>query len=192
MVEQYNKAARNQALSEQQMYAIQGDLTAPKSETTHPSLNSEDFFGFDVIVMSMALHHVEDPQEMLTRLVERLKDGGVVVIIDWNPNPERRPDQRERMFGEGDSAQDLTGGHGHGLDRSHGEGHSHEGAHIQRPEQHAAAHTVATDGFNKEQMDTMLRRAGCREVEYVLHPELSRVPPSAGGYNQLFFARGRK
>ncbi|KAJ9156479.1 hypothetical protein NKR23_g1117 [Pleurostoma richardsiae] len=77
MVEQYNNAARSQGLSGEQMRAVQGDLLA------HPEkLDSPDLFNFDVIVISAALHHVEDPAKMVQRLAERLASGGSLVVVD--------------------------------------------------------------------------------------------------------------
>lgn len=78
MVEQYNAAALGHGIPRAQMHAVQGDLLA-NSE----SLNDPDISGFHVIVMSMALHHVEDPAQMISKLAERLKSDGSLVIIDW-------------------------------------------------------------------------------------------------------------
>lgn len=47
------------------------------------ALNDPEWFGFDIAVMSMALHHVSDPVEMLRRLGQRLKNGRTLVIVDW-------------------------------------------------------------------------------------------------------------
>lgn len=172
MVERYNQAARLQGLSKQQMYAVQGDLQSPTAQNTHPELQGEDFVGFHVIVVNMALHHMEKPQELLTRLVERLRDGGAVVIIDWLPE-NGKPGEQPAIGGSHIVTQDQ-------------EAHSHQHG------QHLASHTVAHAGFTKDQMQKMLREAGCSEVDYILHPERSTVPPEIGGQKQLFFARGRK
>ena len=169
MVEKYNQAARLEGLSKQQMYAIQGDLSSPAA---HPELQGEDFFAFHVIVMSMALHHIENPQELLTRLVERLRDGGAVIIIDWASN-DAKPSQQPAGKG------------------SHNVTHDH-GDHSNQHGDHPASHTVAHAGFSEDQMQKMLSEAGCSEVDYVLHPEMSRVPPEFGGPKHLFFARGKK
>lgn len=67
MVEKYNHATRKQGLSEQQMHAVRGDLVGPEDEIPK-ALKEADFYDFDVIVMSMALHHVEDPQLMMMKL----------------------------------------------------------------------------------------------------------------------------
>ena len=112
----------------------------------------------------MALHHIDVPKVLIERLVERLKEGGVLVIIDWTLNQEGRETQQQR-----------------------------EGSHSLRGNvPHTAAHTVSYDGFSKEQMDTMLRSAGCKEVDYLVLDEHIKVPFAVGGQKQLFFARGKK
>lgn len=164
MVEKYNKSARSYGVPESHIFAIQGDLASPLTKETHPSLGSSDFFEFDLIIMSMALHHIDVPKLLIERLVERLNEGGVVVIIDWVLDQEDRETQQQ---GEG----------------------SHS---LRRNVPQSAAHTVSHDGFSKEQMDTMLRSAGCKEVDYLVLDEPSKVPFGVGGQKQLFFARGKK
>ena len=82
MVKLYNETARTQGISKDNMIAIQGDLLAPSQEMID-SMKASQYEDFNIIVMSMALHHVSDPQLMLTRLVERLAEGGTILIIDW-------------------------------------------------------------------------------------------------------------
>ncbi|KAH8733833.1 S-adenosyl-L-methionine-dependent methyltransferase [Ilyonectria robusta] len=82
MVDQYNKKAQEEGVSPEKRRAIPGDLLKPDA-TPSPELNSPEFFGFDVIVMCMALHHVEDYTVMIQRLSERLAEGGALVIVDW-------------------------------------------------------------------------------------------------------------
>lgn len=164
MVEQYNKSARTHGVPESQMFAIQGDLAAPLNEKSHPSLSSSDFLQFDLIVMSMALHHIDVPKVLIQRLVERLSQGGVLVIIDWTLDQE---DHLTQQPSEG--TKSLRGN-----------------------TKHAASHTVSHEGFSKEQMGTMLRSAGCNEVDYLVLAEPSKLPAEYGGQKQLFFARGKK
>lgn len=129
MVEKYNKSARSHGVPESHIFAIQGDLASPLTEESHPSLSSSDFFEFDLIIMSMALHHIDVPKVLIERLVERLNEGGVVVIIDWTLNQEGSETQQQR-----------------------------EGSHSLRGNvQNPGAHTVSHAGFSKEQMDTMLK-----------------------------------
>jgi SAM-dependent methyltransferase len=167
MVEKYNEAARKQGLSEQQMLAVRGDLLGPEAEIPK-ALKEADFYDFDVIVMSMALHHVEDPKLMTAKLVERLKDGGSLLIIDWDRSskaPEAHSHDNEKNGpDEVGYQQDLQG----------------------------AQQTMKRSGFDEEEMKKIFECAGCNESEYVLHPELSKLPARFGGAKQLFFARGKK
>lgn len=143
------------------MHAIRGDLTVPSPiEASFSSLliSNSEFSGFDLIVVSMALHHIEDPELLSRRLVERLGEKGSVLIIDWTPMDQLQ----------------------------------HQQAQMKGNESHEASHTVMHEGFNKEQMDSILRHAGCDEVDYLVLNEPSKVPASIGGQKQLFFARGRK
>lgn len=79
MVESYNHMARAAGQSEV-MHAVQGDFLA--NEEIVPA---EEYSNFDVAVISMALHHVASPQELLSKLVARLQHDGVIVVLDWTP-----------------------------------------------------------------------------------------------------------
>ena len=82
IVSQYNQMAQKEGFPSETMRAIQGDLLNPAA-TPSPELNSVEFFNFDVIVMCMALHHVENYTDMIQKLADRLRPGGALVIIDW-------------------------------------------------------------------------------------------------------------
>lgn len=60
------------------MFAIQGDLTQP-----HADLSNPGWTGFDAAIISMALHHVREPGEFLKLLRQRIRPGGVLVVIDF-------------------------------------------------------------------------------------------------------------
>lgn len=60
------------------MLAVQGDLLAPT-----PSLTGADWSDFDVAIISMALHHIIDPIALLDKLKQRVRKGGVIVVVDW-------------------------------------------------------------------------------------------------------------
>lgn len=54
------------------MFAVQGDILTPASD-----IMGTEWFGFDVAIISMALHDVVDPIALLNELRERVKSGGV-------------------------------------------------------------------------------------------------------------------
>ena len=82
MVQQYNLQAEKNGYSTEAMRAVHGDLV---NTMTNPSvdLTSPEFTDFDLVAMSMALHHVDDPGLMIKTLSEKLGPGGVLLIIDW-------------------------------------------------------------------------------------------------------------
>ncbi|VTT56223.1 unnamed protein product [Fusarium fujikuroi] len=82
MVEQYNKMALKAGYTSTKMRAIQADLIDPEL-TPSPEIDTPGFFDFDVVVMCMALHHIEDPDNMILQLSKRLRPGGILLIIDW-------------------------------------------------------------------------------------------------------------
>ncbi|KAF3482531.1 uncharacterized protein GIQ15_05290 [Arthroderma uncinatum] len=57
---------------------------------------------------------------------------------------------------------------------------------------HPAARTVAHVGFNKQEMNDMFSKAGCKDSDYTLMKEQLVVPSAWGDKKTLFFARGRK
>ncbi|KAH8723143.1 S-adenosyl-L-methionine-dependent methyltransferase [Phaeosphaeriaceae sp. PMI808] len=87
MVEQYNATSLRLNLTPQQMYGVRGNVLENEE-----AINGVEFQNFDVIMMSMALHHIEDPATMVKKLTERLVPGGSLVIIDWLPqSPAQTP-----------------------------------------------------------------------------------------------------
>lgn len=82
MVTQYNKLANEAGHPETKMHAVVGNLLDDGDDVP------EGFETFDLIVMSMALHHVADPDLMIRRLSERLVEGGVLIVVDWVSHAE--------------------------------------------------------------------------------------------------------
>ena len=85
MLAKYRATAGELGLSEQRMMAVQGDLLAERTDhlTTEPRLSDEELAGFDLVAICMALHHASDVELATRRLAERLRPGGVLLIIDW-------------------------------------------------------------------------------------------------------------
>ena len=65
---------------------MRGDILALAQDW----LESEDFFGFDLVIMSMALHHVVDSIAVVAKLAERLKPDGTIVLLTASPEGQRR------------------------------------------------------------------------------------------------------
>lgn len=67
------------------MHAHQGDLTDP-SDPDPAAFSGAEFRDFDVAGVGLGFHHFEDPELSAERLVQRLRHGGVLVILDFLPH----------------------------------------------------------------------------------------------------------
>ncbi|PGH26615.1 hypothetical protein AJ80_01744 [Polytolypa hystricis UAMH7299] len=80
MVAEYNKAAQAAGYGPEKMTAQQGDLF---SDEASQSLSDPEYFNFDLVTVGFGLHHAETPVQAVQRLAERLKKGGVCLILDF-------------------------------------------------------------------------------------------------------------
>lgn len=163
-VAEYNKQAQVLGLSQEQMFAQQGDLMMDLSQDS--LLAGPDFHSFDLVVISMALHHIDNPTVALKKLVERLNKDGILLVIEAKlPSSDNDDTQR------------------------HGRQHFHGGDALST----ASQHTVSRHGFEVRQLLDMMRDAGCDDTAYI---ELDRPTRIGDGEHtverQGFFARGRK
>ena len=194
MVDKFNAEAREAGMSEAQMRAVRGDLLAPADG----SLGDPAFYDFDLAVMSMALHHVDDPKAMVARLVERVKPGGTVVIIDWIPSDDFPPMDSSHDHDSHDShdrpqPNHHNHNHGHSIhDYKHTPNPHHHHNHSHGHHHHSASHTLSTSGFSQSQMREMILEAGCRDSDFVLAASPSDVPLGRTGQKQMFFAKGTR
>lgn len=67
------------------MYAYQGNLLDPNDPDPR-EFSSFDFQLFDIAVVGLGFHHFDDPALAAKRLVERLRPGGVLLILDFLPH----------------------------------------------------------------------------------------------------------
>lgn len=118
------------------------DLLAPGED---PLLDDEEINGFDLVGISIALHHVEDTELAVRRLSQRLRQGGVLLIVDWLPS--------------------ARGGTCHGCEQSH--------SHLNV--KHDSSQTIAQSGFTKEQIFRLFELAGCGEPKFLVADQLSTV-----------------
>lgn len=96
MVDEFNRNAAAMGLSDK----VTGHKADLLVDSVAEEFSGPTFSNFDVLAVSMALHHFEHPDRALQQLAKRLKPDGVCFIIDLVPQE----------------------GHGHG----HGHG-KHEG-----------------------------------------------------------------
>ncbi|KAF1812688.1 S-adenosyl-L-methionine-dependent methyltransferase [Eremomyces bilateralis CBS 781.70] len=76
-VEKYNSLISTNLPAETK--AVEGDLIAPNAV---PAATPE-FTGFDIVAVGFAFHHFSDYKLGIQRLQERLKPGGILLIIDF-------------------------------------------------------------------------------------------------------------
>ncbi|KAL2865526.1 class I SAM-dependent methyltransferase [Aspergillus lucknowensis] len=94
MIDEFNKNVREAGRSGT-MVGVKSNLLA---ETMPAEVSGPEFFDFDLVVVSMALHHFEYPERALSRLGKRLKKGGVMMAMDLVP--EHHHDHRLQQMGE--------------------------------------------------------------------------------------------
>ena len=174
MVKEYNRRMKGRGIRPEDVFAVQGNLL---DTTESASLDSPDFFNFDVVIVNAALHHFENPESAVQRLVKRLTPGkGVIVVCDFIPKEAAEGHhlhQEVSMFAK----QDY-----YTIDYDKGHHHKHE-----------ASHTIAHEGFSKERMEHMIRDAGCSDFDYQRLEKPLKFGEEMGGVEvNVFIARGKR
>ena len=149
MVAEYNHRCSALLASENplgaSMHAIVGDLCDPAGVAE--ALRGEELFGFDMAVVGMGFHHFEHLELSLRRLVERVKRGGVVVVVDGQ-------------------------GHEHGKSSDHNHGSEESSANDMDSVFAAAAPFVPHQhGFSRAGMETLFTAAGCTDFDFLVMAE---------------------
>src|SRR5579871_2128676 len=138
MVAVYNKNARNQGLNPNEMFAVSGNLLDP-NDPSPAAFKGEEWFNFDLVAVGLGFHHFEYPTLAATRLAERLRPGGVLMIIDFMPHEHHGEIELDR---NSSAEVEPSRGHGHGRGLFHGNGHDHC--------DHSQQYTPdSTEGFEK-------------------------------------------
>lgn len=196
MLAKYSETATRLGLGPDEMIAVRGDLFADPAEPTDPPLPEGRLRDFDMVAICMALHHMEDIQLAISKLAQRLRPGGTLLVVDWALIDGATPAQKEFM-------EDVRTGKIpiKGLQESgHGRHHNHDDLTKQHqyidPEEpwkpHPASHTITHDSFTRETIFELFGNAGCTEARWQLADELSDVPGARTGKMQLFWARATK
>lgn len=84
MVEEYNKRFSSDQSPHFHAEAVVGNLTDPSG--TPADLASDKFFNFNLVAVGFGFHHFDDLRLTTARLTERLKPGGVLMILDFKPH----------------------------------------------------------------------------------------------------------
>jgi SAM-dependent methyltransferase len=213
MVSVYNRNAHNQGLSTDFMTAKVGNLLDP-ADPLPADFASEAWFNFDLTVVGLGFHHFEDPKLAAARLAERLRPGGVLMIIDFMPHAHHGEIEVEGRSGsgngEGNSHHHEHGHslfHGHNHEYGHGDhGHGNDGTEAsQEPIQDSnqiendkkfkeVMHTIAHAGFSKDEVYTAFEKAGVgKDFAFdVLKKDIVFRTSDRKITRQVFFARGTK
>ncbi|KAJ4536630.1 hypothetical protein HRR80_003538 [Exophiala dermatitidis] len=72
-------------------HAVVGNLLDP-ADPAPAHLSSPEFYNFDLVVVGLGFHHFQDIPLATRRLVERLRPGGVFLIIDFVTHAMENPD----------------------------------------------------------------------------------------------------
>ena len=82
MIERYNDLAKESDIpSVRAAHALEANLLADGESSE--VISGPDWHEFDIASVGLALHHFPDPKEAIERLVQRLKVGGVLLIVDF-------------------------------------------------------------------------------------------------------------
>ncbi|KXH60507.1 methyltransferase domain-containing protein [Colletotrichum salicis] len=174
IVQRYNECAVRLGYAPAQVHAVAGDLSSDVE------LANEGVF--DVVIISMALHHLDDPLGMLKLLAKRVRVGGVLIAVegvDYEPTGSEAAGgnlEKGEMKGEV-----WSGGHG-GEGRVRGT--REHGVHKHEARQHDVLKTTNQHlVFSDELFRGWFRDAGCDEGKfvYVENEEVSHVPEKASG-----------
>ncbi|KAM0277526.1 hypothetical protein ACHAQH_005725 [Verticillium albo-atrum] len=92
MVAAFAAPAAEQGFVESKALAVRADLSAAEKTAV---LAGPEWHEFDVAVVAMALHHLEDPGNMILELVGRLRRGGRLIVLEWLRHKDEATEFRE-------------------------------------------------------------------------------------------------
>jgi SAM-dependent methyltransferase len=183
------------------MSASVGNLLDP-ADPSPADFKGKEWFNFDIAVVGLGFHHFEDPALAATRLAERLKPGGVLMIIDFMPHDhhgEVEPDN------DGSSDASPSCGHGHGPGHGHSHGHGHDDGHGHGDQEdrrttdstdrfQQAIGTIAHTGFAQEDVQKAFEKAGVgKDFGFdILKKDVVFRTNNRKITRQVFLARGTK
>ncbi|KAJ0167697.1 putative thioredoxin reductase [Colletotrichum tanaceti] len=156
IVGRFNDCAARLGYSPAQAHAVVGDLTAYGSLVAGA--------GFDVVIISMALHHLEDPKGMMELLARRVRPGGVLIAVEGVSAMETRSEA-------GDPDGDSHGRFGHEV--------------LETTNRHVV--------YSKDLISGWFEEVGCdtERFLYIENAEVSHIPENIagkpGGLNRRMF-----
>ena len=167
-----------------------------------PHLSTPFYHSFDLAVVGLGFHHFDDPGLAATRLVERLKPGGVLMIVDFLPHGHfHGTSHNHGKESESDATDNHHYHHHHHHDSSAATGSENPSSTATEEKEdikpYPAAHTVIHMGFSSDQVKEIFTKAGAgKDFSYVtVGKGLVFEAKSEGGEGMkrsVFFARGTK
>lgn len=149
MVEVYNQKAVREGVAERMEARVLDVLTLPQGDVPG------DLKDADVVVCSMAYHHIEDIKHTSTVLASLLKKGGHLLVLDLMESI--RPGDVQVLIV--DDVSDTFHNHGEpkeGHGHEHGHGHAHTPAHA-----HGHGHgNEEKDGHTKQSVKETIPHIG--------------------------------
>lgn len=139
MVSQYHAEAAKAGHPAEKMRAVVGDITADAADAA-AELDGPEWRGFDLAVISMALHHVADPAAAVRKLAERLAPGGTLLVLDFAAAGEKENEE------DGDEE----------AGKEEGKGAQSRGM----PAPEAVEATISKHGFTRDDMRAYFGAAG--------------------------------
>ncbi|KAK6083291.1 methyltransferase [Seiridium cupressi] len=164
-VQRYNdEAVKLLGESPDRMIAIQGDLS-----NSSEVLNGLEWFDFDVVIISVALHHVDNPVEFLKLLRQHVKKGGSLVVLDFlAPVPSD-------VYSKGR------------VDEGAKDGDKHKYNLSRRP--NVEGMPAFWPGFSVKDIVEDMQAAGCVDVEVKVHPDSIQMPKKMGKWDRMYIAQ---
>lgn len=169
------------------MAAFHGNLCVPEDQDPE-AFRGDKFFGFDLAVVGLGFHHFDDPDLAAKRLAARLRQGGVLLIIDFLPHA---PHGSGASGGHDDHHHHHEQEHHHHHDDTHAHGHGREDGDIEMAANEKALRTVTHHGFSEEHIREIFVGAGVGK-DFALDNMGQVKFGEKHGKRTLFMARGTK
>ncbi|OCL15451.1 S-adenosyl-L-methionine-dependent methyltransferase [Glonium stellatum] len=190
MVSAYSKHAADAGIPSSKLSAVVGDLFTPEPSS---ALAGPEYFNFDIAAVGSAYHHFEDVELSTKRLVERLKPGGVLFIIDLIQEPGTDHFHGHEQHGHGH--RDPNHGHDHNHERHPHHGHDHggipQGFLKALPKQ--MVDSIQVSGFNETSVRAFFEKAGLVDFGVTMLDEKLRIEHGGRSIEKtVFLARGTK
>lgn len=190
MVSAFNKRATDAGIPRSQVSAVVGNLFTPEPSD---ALAEPEYFNFDIVAVGSAYHHFEDVTLATKRLVERLKPGGVLFIIDFSQGTGVDHSHGHGHHGHVHHGPNNHHGHGHAHHAHHGCSHANVPEDVSKDLPKEMIDSIKVTGFDEARVRALFEEAGLVEFAIsVLDEKLYMEYSGKGMERTVFFARGTR